>query len=77
MLGIEVRPVWKHKNKVTESEDTTDPTTVVDTVAIAEEAIERLAIKVILGAVVVTGTTIVLSTLGRIAESAFDNHINK
>ena len=77
MLGIEIRPVWKRKDKKAKSEDTHVPTTVVDSVAIAEQAIERLAIKVIVGAIVVTGTTILLSTAGRIVETAFENHTNK
>lgn len=76
MLGIEIRPVWKRKKKV-QPEDNPVPTSVVDSVAIAEEAIERLAIKVIIGAVVVTGTTILLNTAGRMIETAFENHLDK
>lgn len=76
MLGIEIRPVWKRKKKV-QTEDNPVPTSVVDSVAIAEEAIERLAIKVIIGAVVVTGTTILLNTAGRMIETAFENHLDK
>jgi hypothetical protein len=74
MLGLEIRPVWKRKNKKAKSEDTHIPTSVVDSVAIAEEAIERLAIKLVMGAVIVTGSTILLSTAGRIIETAFENH---
>lgn len=77
MLGLEIRPVWKRKNKKVQTEDTHVPTSVVDTVAIAEEAIERLAIKVVIGSVVVVGSTILLTTLGNVIETAFENHIKK
>ncbi len=76
MLGIEVRPVWKRKQK-SQSVDTTVSTIPTDVVVVAEEAIERLALKMIIGAVIVTGTTIVLTTAGKIIETAFENHINK
>ena len=77
MLGLEIRPVWKRKDKKVQTEDTPVMPDIAESVTIAEQAVERLAIKVIIGAAVVTGATILLNTAGRMIENAFDNHLKK
>ena len=45
-----------------------------DTVAIAEEAADRLAVKLFVGAVVGGAILIVVNTAGKILTNALDNH---
>lgn len=47
-----------------------------DYVALAENAANRLAVKLVVGAVVVVATTVVLTMAANMAESAFNVHIN-
>lgn len=47
-----------------------------DTVAIAEEAVERLAVKVVVGAVVGGAILIAVNTAGKILTNMLDNRTN-
>ena len=49
-------------------------TVATDTVAIAEEAAERVAVKLFIGAVVGGTILIVVNTAGKILTNALDNH---
>lgn len=49
-------------------------TVATDTVAIAEEAVDRLAVKLFIGAVVGGTILIVVNTAGKILTNALDNH---
>ena len=49
-------------------------TVATDTVAIAEEAADRLAVKLFIGAVVGGAILIAVNTAGKILTNALDNH---
>lgn len=76
-LGIEIKPVWRRKNKQTSADEPVALTVITpDTVEIAEKAIDRLAVKAVIGAVIVTGATLVFATAGKLVEAAFQDHLN-
>lgn len=76
MLGITVTPTWKRKPAKTK-DAVESPDTIHDNIAIAEEAIERIGVKVVLGTVVVVGASIAFATLGRVIETTIEHHLNK
>ena len=65
----------KKKRNTTDPEPANEPT--VDYIAIAEEAAARLGKKLIIGAVVVTVSTVVAAKLGDIAIEALKHTLNK
>ena len=65
----------KKKRNTTDSSPANEPT--VDYIAIAEEAAARLGKKLVIGAVVVTVSTVVAATLGAIAVEATKSALNK
>ena len=71
---IEIKLVKDNKKSTTDNTPTVEP---IDYIAVAEEASERLAKKLIIGAVVVVVATVAAATLGSIADNLVDHAINK
>ena len=79
------RSLFGRKKKVAPSEETTSTEELIDnaivaakdvatnTVAIAEEAADRLAVKIFIGAVVGGAILIAVNTAGQILTNALDN----
>lgn len=80
--------LFGRKKKVAPSEETTSTEELIDnaivaakdfatnTVAIAEEAADRLAVKIFVGAVVGGAILIAVNTVGKIIVNALDNPTN-
>lgn len=70
---IEIKLVKDNKKSTADTTPTQEPT---DYIAVAEQAAERLAMKLVIGAVVVVTATVILATLGNIAENLADSAIH-
>ena len=75
MLGIDIKPVWRRKKTADGVEETV--TTLTENLEVVESTIERLAVKAIVATIVVTASTVLITTAGKMIESAFDAHLNK
>lgn len=63
--------------KKTKTDETPISEPTIDYVAAAEEAAARLGKKLVIGAVIVTVTTVAAATLGSIATKAVEHALNK